>query len=240
MGELSDKVVLVTGAARGLGAAICRELADAGAVLALTDRDDGVRAFAQALRAAKYQAFANVSDVGEPSDVEQLFAQIDRDCGRLDAVVNNAGTDVTKSVGELSIAEWERVLRTNLSGPFFVAKAALTRFKHHGHGDIVNIASTAAKRAWPNASAYHASKWGLMGLSQSMLAEFRELGIRVTTIVAGGMRTPFLLDRFPDLDPAKLQDPRNVARAVRFALTQPRESVIAEITVLPVSETSWP
>jgi NADP-dependent 3-hydroxy acid dehydrogenase YdfG len=62
----------------------------------------------------------------------------------------------------------------------------------------------------------------------------------VTAVIAGGMRTPFLLERFPDLDPAKLQDPRNVARAVRFALSQPRESVVAEITVLPVQETSWP
>jgi NAD(P)-dependent dehydrogenase (short-subunit alcohol dehydrogenase family) len=238
--DLGGKVVLVTGAAQGLGAAICQELADAGATLAMADRNDAVHAFAEKLRSPQRPPYASVCDVGDAEDVERMFAQLDRECGRLDAVVNNAGTDVTKSVNELTVAEWERVLRTNLSGPFFVSKAALPRFQRQGSGDIVNIASTAAKRAWPNASAYHASKWGLMGLSQSMLAEFRELGIRVTTVVAGGMRTPFLLDRFPELDPAKLQDPRNVARAVVFALTQPRESVIAEITVLPVTETSWP
>jgi NAD(P)-dependent dehydrogenase (short-subunit alcohol dehydrogenase family) len=238
--DLGGKVVLVTGAAQGLGAAICQELADAGATLAMADRNDAVRAFAEKLRSPQRPPYATVCDVGDAEDVERLFAQLDRECGRLDAVVNNAGTDVTKSVNELTVAEWERVLRTNLSGPFFVSKAALPRFQRQGSGDIVNIASTAAKRAWPNASAYHASKWGLMGLSQSMLAEFRELGIRVTTVVAGGMRTPFLLDRFPELDPAKLQDPLNVARAVVFALTQPRESVIAEITVLPLTETSWP
>jgi NAD(P)-dependent dehydrogenase (short-subunit alcohol dehydrogenase family) len=238
--DLGGKVVLVTGAAQGLGAAICQELADAGATLAMADRNDAVHAFAEKLRSPQRPLYASVCDVGDAEDVERMFAQLDRECGRLDAIVNNAGTDVTKSVNELTVAEWERVLRTNLSGPFFVSKAALPRFQRQGSGDIVNIASTAAKRAWPNASAYHASKWGLMGLSQSMLAEFRELGIRVTTVVAGGMRTPFLLDRFPELDPAKLQDPRNVARAVVFALTQPRESVIAEITVLPVTETSWP
>jgi NADP-dependent 3-hydroxy acid dehydrogenase YdfG len=80
----------------------------------------------------------------------------------------------------------------------------------------------------------------LLGLSYALHAELRAHGVRVTAVIAGGMRTPFLLERFPDLDPRKLQDPGDVARAVRFALTQPRESVIAEITVLPVQETSWP
>ena len=104
----------------------------------------------------------------------------------------------------------------------------------------MNITSTAAKRGWPNAAAYHASKWGLLGLSQALHAELRPAGVRVTAIITGGMRTPFLLERFPDLDPAKLQDPRAVARTVRFALTQPRESAIAELTVVPLTETSWP
>jgi NADP-dependent 3-hydroxy acid dehydrogenase YdfG len=107
-------------------------------------------------------------------------------------------------------------------------------------GDIVNVTSTAAKRGWANASAYHASKWVLLGLSYALHAELRAHDVRVTAVVAGGMRTPFLLERFPDLDAAKLQDPAHVARAVRFALSQPRESVVAEITVLPVQETSWP
>jgi NAD(P)-dependent dehydrogenase (short-subunit alcohol dehydrogenase family) len=107
-------------------------------------------------------------------------------------------------------------------------------------GQNVYVPSTAAKRAWPNASAYHASKWGLLGLSHALHAELRPHGIRVTAVVAGGMRTPFLLDRFPDLDPTHLQDPASVAQAIRHALLLPRESVIAELTVLPMQETSWP
>jgi short-subunit dehydrogenase len=109
-----------------------------------------------------------------------------------------------------------------------------------GSGDIVNIASTAAKRAWPNASAYHASKWGLLGLSHALHAELRPHGIRVTAVVAGGMRTPFLLDRFPELDPEVLQDPADVAQAILGVLLLPRTSVVPELTVLPVRETSWP
>src|SRR5205085_8500007 len=160
--------------------------------------------------------------------------------GLLDVLVNNAGTDVTLPIDELSEEDWLRVIGTNLNGPFLLAKHAAAHMRAAGGGHIVNVASTAAKRAWPNASAYHASKWGLLGLSHALHAELRPHGIRVTAVIAGGMRTPFLLERFPDLDPAVLQDPANVARAVRFALTQPRESVIAEITVLPVQETSWP
>jgi short-subunit dehydrogenase len=112
--------------------------------------------------------------------------------------------------------------------------------RHSRGGQIVNIASTAAKRAWPNASAYHASKWGLLGLSHALHAELRPYNIKVTAVVAGGMRTPFLLDRFPDIDVSTLQDPVSVAKTVMAVLTLPDETVISEIMVLPMRETSWP
>ena len=107
-------------------------------------------------------------------------------------------------------------------------------------GDIVNITSTAAKRAWAEATAYHASKWGLLGLSHAFHAELRGRGIRVSAIVCGGMRTPFLLDRFPHLDPARLMDPARVAAAVRWLLDQPRDVAVAELTLVPLTEESWP
>lgn len=109
-----------------------------------------------------------------------------------------------------------------------------------GRGAVVNVVSTAAKRAWANASAYHASKWGLLGLSHALHVEGRRCGIGVTAIVAGGMRTPFLLERFPDIDVETLQEPRNVARVVRFVLESPAGTVIPEVMVLPTGETSWP
>jgi short-subunit dehydrogenase len=112
--------------------------------------------------------------------------------------------------------------------------------RKHGGGHIVNVVSTAAKRAWANASAYHASKWGLLGLSHALHVEGRKHRIKVTAVIAGGMRTPFILERFPDTDPGLLQDPRNVAETIRFVLTQPEESVIPEVMVLPMRETSWP
>jgi NAD(P)-dependent dehydrogenase (short-subunit alcohol dehydrogenase family) len=141
------------------------------------------------------------------------------------------------------VEDWDRVLGTNLRGPFLLSKAALSALRQGDGGrggHIVNIASTASRRAWANASAYHASKWGLVGLSQALYAELRTQGIRVSTVVVGGMKTPFLLDRFKDIDQTKLQDPANVAEAIRFVLTMPRESIIPEIMVLPLQESSWP
>ena len=236
---MQGRVVLVTGGGQGLGAAICNEVARAGATVLVADRSERADATVNTLVAQGVSAFALRGDVGSESDVQRFVEEARARCGRLDAVVNNAGIDLTTGVDTLRVEDWDAIIRTNLRGPFLLSKFALPLLKEHG-GDIVNVASTAAKRGWPNASAYHASKWGLLGLSYALHAELRAHGVRVTAVIAGGMRTPFLLERFPDLDPNKLQDPADVARAVRFALTQPRESVIAEITVLPVQETSWP
>src|SRR5262249_39921717 len=158
----------------------------------------------------------------------------------LDVLVNNAGTDVTLPIEELSFADWDRVVRTNLRGPFVLSKLAFPIMTRQGGGQIVNLASTASKRTWANASAYHATKWGLLGLSHALHVEGRRHNIRVTAVVSGGMRTPFIMDRFPGTDPGVLQDPKNVAETVRFVLTLPAESVIPEVMVLPMRETSWP
>ncbi len=237
--DLKGKAILVTGGGQGLGAAICTELASAGATVYVAELSDRAEQVAATLCNEGMKAIAMRGDIGDEADVKRLLADVERRGGRLDGVVNNAGIDKTTGVDTLEVRDWDAIIRTNLRGPFLLAKFALPLLRK-AQGDIVNVASTAAKRGWPNASAYHASKWGLLGLSYALHAEFREHKVRVTAVIAGGMRTPFLLDRFPDLDPSKLQDPRDVARAVRFALTQPRDSVVAEITVLPVQETSWP
>jgi NAD(P)-dependent dehydrogenase (short-subunit alcohol dehydrogenase family) len=159
---------------------------------------------------------------------------------RLDVLVNNAGVDFTLPIEELGVNQWDAVIAVNLRAPFLLAKHAARLMRQQGGGHIVNIASTAAKRTWPNASAYHASKWGLLGFSHALHAEGRRDNIKVTAVIAGGMRTPFIMDRFPDTDPSVLQDPKNVADTVHFVLTQPDETVIPEVMVLPMRETSWP
>jgi NAD(P)-dependent dehydrogenase (short-subunit alcohol dehydrogenase family) len=179
-------------------------------------------------------------DVTSERSIDEAIRTVVERHGRLDILVNNAGVDVTLPVDELSVADWDHILDVNLRGPFLLARLAFPVMRGHKDGQIVNVISTAAKRAWANASAYHASKWGLLGLSHALHVEGRGAGIRVTAVIAGGMRTSFLFDRFPDLDPDLLQEPANVANVVRFALMQPPGTVVPEIMVLPMGETSWP
>ena len=232
--SLEGKSVLVTGGARGLGAAICRELARAGAKLIVADlNESGAKAVAESLHVPGRAVRLDVTQESE------IAAVLDR-VGRLDVLVNNAAIDFTLPIEELSTTQWDSVINVNLRAPFLLSKHAAARMRAQRSGHIVNIASTAAKRTWPNASAYHASKWGLLGLSHALHAELRPHRIKVSAVVAGGMRTPFLLDRFPDIDPGVLQDPANVAATIRFLLTLPEETVIPEVMVLPMRESSWP
>ncbi|MDB5761291.1 MAG: family oxidoreductase [Herminiimonas sp.] len=240
-GMLAGKTILVTGGASGLGTALCNVLCGAGAEVMIGDINrDKAQAVAESAHGAQARAQATYCDVGDPVSAENAVNETVRTFGKLDVLINNAGTDVTCSLDELSFSDWDRVIRTNLYGPFLLSKYAAQYMKRNRGGHIVNIASTAAKRAWPNASAYHASKWGLLGLSHSLHAELRPYNIKVTAVIAGGMRTPFLLDRFPDIDVSTLQDPASVAKTVKAVLLLPDETVISEIMVLPMRETSWP
>jgi NAD(P)-dependent dehydrogenase (short-subunit alcohol dehydrogenase family) len=231
---LENKTVLVTGGAGGLGAAICRELSRAGASVLVADvNHGGAQKLAETLHTPARAVKLDVTNEAE------VAAVMDR-AGRLDVLVNNAAVDFTLPIDELSVAQWDAVIGVNLRGPFLLSRHAARVMRAQGSGHIVNIASTASKRAWPNAAPYHASKWGLLGLSHALHAELRPHRIKVSAVVAGGMRTPFLLDRFPDIDPGVLQDPANVAATVHFLLTLPEETVIPEVVVIPMRETSWP
>jgi NAD(P)-dependent dehydrogenase (short-subunit alcohol dehydrogenase family) len=238
--QLAGKSILVTGGASGLGAALCHVLSSSGARVVVGDihleKAQTVASLLDSPTGSKAHAIG--FNVGDPIAAERAIDETVDRFGKLDILINNAGTDVTCPIEELSYNDWDRVVRTNLYGPFLLSKYAARHMK--GGGQIINIASTAAKRAWPNASAYHASKWGLLGLSHALHAELRPKGIKVTAVIAGGMRTPFLLDRFPDIDVATLQDPMNVAKAIKGILLLPAQTVVPEVMVLPMQETSWP
>jgi len=241
MSELENQVAFVTGGAGGLGTAICRTLARSGCHVVVVDvRASEAAAVAQQLNADGLQATALNLDLTDSTQMAQAIEDVASRFGRLDILVNNAGRDLTVPVEELSIDAWDGILSVNLRAPFVLSRAVLPVMKRQGAGSIINIVSTAALRAWPNASAYHASKWGLLGFSHALHTEARPSNIRVTAVIAGGMKTPFLTDRFPDIDLNLLQDPQNVAETVRFILQTPQGSVIPEMLVLPMTETSWP
>ncbi|MDP9358135.1 MAG: SDR family oxidoreductase [Chloroflexota bacterium] len=242
---LRGKVALVTGAGSGLGEATARAFARAGCAVACLDLNgDSAERVSRDLAASGGEGVGLACDVSDADAVFSSVAGVVDRFGRLDVVVNNAACDHTVSVEEMTVEQWDQVIGVNLRGPFLLAKAALPTMRRQGSGHIVNIASTAAVRAWGNASAYHASKWGLVGFGRGLGVEGRSDNIRVTTIIPGGMRTHFF-DRFveqgiPMPDEANLQDPANVAETILFAVRMPAGSALQEMIVTPMTETSWP
>jgi NAD(P)-dependent dehydrogenase (short-subunit alcohol dehydrogenase family) len=242
---LKGKVVLITGAGSGLGEATAHAFARAGsAVVSIDINQEAVERVSRDLGRFDVEAVAMQCDVSDARAVFRTIAAVVDRFGRLDVVVNNAAIDHTVSVDEMTVEQWDQVIGVNLRGPFLVAKAALVAMRRQRSGHIVNVASTAATRAWANAAAYHASKWGLVGFSRGLGVEGRSDGIRVTTIIPGGMRTRFF-DRFieqgiPMPEEENLQDPANVAELILCAVRMPRDSVLQEMIVTPLTETSWP
>lgn len=243
--NLQGKVVLVTGAGSGLGEATAHAFASEGCLLACVDINQPAleRVCAQ-LKEHEAESLALPCDVQNAAEICATVQAAGERFGRLDILVNCAAIDYTLSVEEMSIEQWDRELAVNLRGPFLFAKASFPWLKLQQGGHIVNIASTAAVRAWANTSAYHASKWGLLGLSRALGVEGRAYGIRVTTIIPGGMQTHFF-DRFveqgiPLPEPQNLQDPATVAAAIVYATRVPPNSALQEMIITPINETSWP
>ena len=243
--KLGGKVALVTGAGSGLGEATVRAFAGAGMAVACLDVNEvGAQRVADEARAAGGDALPLGCDVGDAASVAAAVEAIVGRWDRLDVAVSCAAVDYTLSIEEITIEQWDREIAVNLRGPFLVAKAAWPIMRRQRSGHLVNVASTAAVRAWANASPYHASKFGLVGFGRGLGVEGRPDGIRVTTVIPGGMRTHFF-DRFveqgiPLPDPAGLQDPATVADAILFAVGLPPESVLQELVVTPLTEPSWP
>lgn len=244
-GSMKDKVVLISGAGSGLGEATAHAFGQAGAMVACLDIN-GQNASRVSNELGQYscQTISLNGDVSDAQAVQQVVDEVVSRWGRLDVVVNNAAIDHTVSIDDMTVEQWDQVVGVNLRGPFLMAKAALPIMKRQRSGHIINIASTAATRAWANAAAYHASKWGLVGFGRALGVEGRPDNIRVTTIIPGGMRTHFF-DRFeeqgiPMPQDEDLQDPACVAQSILFAVQMPLQTVVQEMLVTPLTETSWP
>jgi NAD(P)-dependent dehydrogenase (short-subunit alcohol dehydrogenase family) len=243
--KIQGKVVLVTGAGSGLGEATARAFAAAGCKIACIDVNAAaIEQLCSQLREQGSECRALSCDARNASEVFTTTRSAVEQLGRLDILVNCAAVDYTFSIEEMSVEQWDQEIAVNLRGPFLFAKAAFPELKRQGGGHIINIASTASVRAWANASAYHASKWGILGFSRALGVEGRPHGIRVTTIIPGGMQTHFF-DRFveqgiPLPAPENLQSPDTVAEAIVYATQLPPQSALQEMIITPMNETSWP
>ncbi|MGW5347685.1 SDR family NAD(P)-dependent oxidoreductase [Streptomyces sp. HUAS TT3] len=241
--DLTGRQALVTGGARGLGAAIARRLAAAGADVLVADvrKDLAQQLCADVVVAGGRARFVEM-DVCDADAVAAVLRDIEEDGRSVDILVNNAAVDVSKSVEHLTADEVTRVVTTNLLGPMYLCLQTYRRMVTAGGGHIVNILSTAANRTWTEAGPYAASKAGLRAFTHTLFKEAQRdcTGIGVTGVIAGGMETPFITDRFPDADVSLLQSPEIVADTVLYALSVPPGSVVGELVVVPRREPSWP
>ncbi|MFJ9643801.1 SDR family oxidoreductase [Streptomyces sp. NPDC004244] len=241
--DLTGRQALVTGGARGLGAAIACRLAAAGANVLVADvrKDLAQQLCADVVVAGGRARFVEM-DVCDADAVATVLRDIEEDGRSVDILVNNAAVDVSKSVEHLTADEVTRVVTTNLLGPMYLCLQTYRRMVAAGGGHIVNILSTAANRTWTEAGPYAASKAGLRAFTHTLFKEAQRdcTGIGVTGVIAGGMETPFIMDRFPDADVSLLQSPEIVADTVLYALSVPPGSVVGELVVVPRREPSWP
>jgi NAD(P)-dependent dehydrogenase (short-subunit alcohol dehydrogenase family) len=189
MTEPSQKVAMVTGAARGIGLAVAKRFLADGWRVVLLDIEAGLLEESVTALGSPDATLAVACDVSDSNAVAAAFARIEHHFGRLDALVNNAGVAVFLPLMETSDADWSRVLAVNLTGPFLCTKAAVPLMRNHGGGAIVNITSISGLRASTLRSAYGTSKAGLAHLTKQLAVELAELGIRVNGVAPGPVDT---------------------------------------------------
>jgi NAD(P)-dependent dehydrogenase (short-subunit alcohol dehydrogenase family) len=224
--------VLVTGGSSGLGAAVVDAVAAAGGRPLVLDlvapADPGVE-----------HALVDLADARAAEAA--VRALVDRTGGELDGVLTAAGTDRCGPLGEVDAAAWDRVVGVNLLGTAAVVRACLP-YLERSHGTVVTVASTLGLKAVGDATAYCASKFGVVGFTRALAAETRGR-VGVTLLIPGGMHTAFFDDRDEQYKPppdAKLNRPEDTAATVLFALTQPPGCEVRELVVASSDEGSWP
>jgi 2-dehydro-3-deoxy-L-rhamnonate dehydrogenase (NAD+) len=226
--------VLVTGGASGLGAAIVDAVAVRRGTPIVLDR--------QPPRDSEADVDFERVDLADGRAAEQAVQRAIERHGGLDAVVTAAGTDACGKLEDVAGEDWDRVVKVNLLGTAAIVRAALPALERAGNGRVVTVASTLGLRVLSDATAYCASKFGVVGFSRALALEMAGR-IGVTMLVPGGMRTHFFDGRDPAYQPppgAPLAPPEEVAAAVVFALERPKGIELRELVVCPSQETSWP
>jgi NAD(P)-dependent dehydrogenase (short-subunit alcohol dehydrogenase family) len=237
MNRLQGKVALVTGGNRGIGKGIARGLGKEGASLVLTARGvEELRRTADELTAEGREVLAIPADVTDEAQVRALFEQTLKRCGRLDVLVNNAGTFDGGPIDELSVEAWDRVIAVNLRGPFLCTREAMRIMKLQGGGRIINIGSISAQRVRPNSAPYSASKHGLWGLTQVTALEGRAHNITCGCLHPGNV----LVERRKESGKVEDREPMMTAdelaeTAVLMACLPPHVNLL-EAIVLPATQ----
>jgi 3-oxoacyl-[acyl-carrier protein] reductase len=236
MTETTLRRALVTGSTKGIGLAIARSLLADGASVVLNGRQqrDVDAAVARLSVGAAGQVVGIAADLADPAQCERLVAESSAALGGLDVIVNNAGLGILKPIEELSWDEWRRQIDVNLGGVWACTKAALPHLKASGDAWVINIGSLASRNAFANGTGYNASKFGLLGMTEAMMLDLRQHGIRVSLIMPGSVNTDF--GGHPS-NPArnwKLQ-PEDCALAVMQLLAFPKGAHVSRMEMRPAN-----
>ncbi len=233
---LAGQVAVITGAGRGIGAAIARQLAGLGVTAVLCGRTKStLDETARAILDSGGKTEVIPCDVTVLHQLEYAAARVDSTFGRVNVLVNNAGVGgFTDALHNLPPEEWDRILNTNLRGVYYAIRTFAPLMIREYGGHIINISSLAGKNALPNGAAYAASKWGLNGLTYSVAEELRSQNVRVSVICPGSVDTE--LSPHAGKDPNKMLQPDDIAHAVVALVTQAPQSFISEILVRPTQK----
>jgi NADP-dependent 3-hydroxy acid dehydrogenase YdfG len=232
--RLEGKVAFVTGASRGIGAAVSRALAGEGVSVGLASRSGDDLGLENAVGLA--------CDVRDHAQVAAAVAATVERFGRLDICVANAGVGSYHTLVDTPLDHLEQMIDVNLKGTIYAARAAIPHLIASGEGDLVTVASEAGRRGLPGEAVYCASKFGQVGLTRALDHELREHGVRCTNVCPGGVATDFALEegygRTPDVLEG-MMTAEEVAEVVLFCITRPRSHRILETALRPMTEQSW-
>jgi NAD(P)-dependent dehydrogenase (short-subunit alcohol dehydrogenase family) len=229
---LENKSAVVTGGTRGIGRAIAKALAEAGAQVAICGRqpEPTAAAASEIQNETGARVVGQAADVSRLEDVRAFFQFVDREFGGLDILVNNAGIGIFGSVAELEPADWERTIGTNLSGVYYCSREALHRFGNRGGGSIINMSSLAGKNAFAGGAAYNASKFGLTGFSEALMQDHRHQNVKVSYVMPGSVATEF---GGGEAGASWKIAPQDVAEVVLAILHMPERTLISRVEMRP-------
>lgn len=229
---LENKNAIVTGGTRGIGLAIAKSLAEAGASVAICARkqEDVDRTVGELAKQTNSKVVGKSADVSNSGQVSDFFRFVDDSLGALDILVNNAGVGVFRPVADLTLEDWHRVVDTNLSGVFYCCHEALPRLRKRGGGYVVNISSLAGKNPFAGGAAYNASKFGLNGFSEAMMLDHRYDDIRVSYIMPGSVDTEF----GSSATGAEWKiAPDDISQVVMMLLRMPPRTLVSRVEIRP-------
>ncbi len=231
--KLKNKKAIITGGGRGLGKATAIAFAKKGIDVAITGRNESILIeTVSELKRLGVNAIYELFDVGNYKEVQTGIKNIIATLGSVDILVNNAGIAAFGSLNEMEVSQWEAIMQTNVMGMYYVTKEVLPYLIKKNEGDIINVSSTAGLNGNANTSAYSASKFAVIGMSQSLMKEVRKNNIRVCTLTPSTISTDMALDLgITDGNVEKVLQPEDFAELIVAGLKLPRRAMLTSASL---------